>query len=134
MPVETTDPPRESPAALVSGIVDDLQFLLRQEAQLAKQELKEEWQKIKSAAVSFAVGAAVMVFALLLLLFTFVYLLASYTPIPTWGCYGIVSAVLAVVAAGLLLAGEHKANQIQVPLHETVATLKENAQWIQNQV
>jgi hypothetical protein len=132
MPVETAD--QESSASLMSGIVEDLQRLLRQEARLARQELKQEWQKIKSAAVSFAVGAAVMIFAILFLLFTFVYLLAYYTPIPTWGCYGIVSAVLALVAAGLLLAGKHKANQIQVPLQETVATLKENAQWIQNQV
>src|ERR1700730_15184642 len=101
MAVETTDEPRQSSAALVTGIVDDFQRLLRQEAQLAKQELKQEWQKIKMAAASFLVGAAVSIFAVLILLFMIVYLLAYYTPIPTWGCYGIVGAVLALIAIAL---------------------------------
>jgi hypothetical protein len=134
MAVETTDEPRQSSAALVTGIVDDFQRLLRQEAQLAKQELKKEWQKIKMAAASFLVGAAVSVFAVLILLFMIVYLLAYYTPIPTWGCYGIVGAVLALIAIALMLLGKQKASQIQLPPPQTVATLKENAQWIQNHV
>jgi protein-S-isoprenylcysteine O-methyltransferase Ste14 len=134
MAVDITDQPRQSSAALLTGIVDDLQRLLRQEAQLAKQELKQEWQKTKSAAASFVIGAAVLVFAVQILLFMLVYVLAYYTAIPVWGCFGIVGVVLALGGLGLLLLSKQKAGQIQLPPPQTVATLKENAQWIQNQM
>jgi fatty acid desaturase len=133
MAVQTTEETRQSSAALLSGIVDDVQHLLRQEVQLAKQELRQEWQKTKSAAVSLVAGTVALALAAVMLLFMLVYLLAFYTPIPTWGCYGIVGGVLAVIAIALLAFSKQKAGQIQVP-PQTVATLKENAQWIQNQV
>jgi lipopolysaccharide export LptBFGC system permease protein LptF len=134
MAVDTTDQPRQSSTALVSGIVDDLQRLLRQEAQLARQELKQEWQKTKSAAFSFAAGSVALVFSVLILLFMLVYLLAYYTSIPTWGCYGIVGGILALAAIAMLMMGSQRASQIQLPPPQTAASLKENAQWIQNQV
>jgi cobalamin biosynthesis protein CobD/CbiB len=123
-----------SAPALLSGIVDDAQRLLRQEVQLAKQEFKQEWQKTKSAAVSFLAGTAALVLAMIFLLFMVVYLLAYYTPIPIWGCYGIVGGVLAVIALTLLMLGKKEAGQIQLLPPQTVATLKENAQWIQNRI
>jgi hypothetical protein len=133
MSVQTTDESPQSSAALLGGIADDVQRLLRQEVQLAKQELKREWKKTKSAAVSFAVGTVALGLAVVILLFMAVYLLAYCTPVPMWGCYGIVGGVLAVGAIGLLVFSKQKADQIQV-LPQTFATLKENAQWIQNQV
>jgi hypothetical protein len=51
MAVQTSDEVRQSPARLVGGIVDDVQRLVRQEVQLATQEMKQEWHKTKSAAV-----------------------------------------------------------------------------------
>jgi Flp pilus assembly protein TadB len=133
MAVQTTDDTRQSSAALLGGIVDDVQRLLRQEVQLAKQELKQEWQKTKSAAVTLVVGTVAAALAAVILLFMVVYVLAYYTLIPIWGCHGIVGGVLAAIAIGFLAFSKQKAGQIQVP-PQTVATLKENAQWIQNQV
>jgi predicted PurR-regulated permease PerM len=134
MIVQTTQETQPSSTALLSGIVDDAQRLLRQEVQLAKQEFKQEWQKTKSAAVSFLAGTAALVLATVFLLFMVVYLLAYYTPIPMWGCYGIVGGVLAVIAITLLMFGKQEAGQIQLLPPQTVATLKENAQWIQNRM
>ncbi|MFL5240755.1 MAG: phage holin family protein [Gemmataceae bacterium] len=134
MAVQTSEETRQSPSALIGGIVDDVRLLLRQEVQLATQELKQEWQKTKSAATSFAAGLVVLVFACFILAFMLVYLLAYYTAIPTWGCYGIVGGILALIGIGLFIFGKQKASQVQFPPPQTVATLKENAQWIKNQV
>jgi lipopolysaccharide export LptBFGC system permease protein LptF len=134
MAVQTTEETKPSPAALVGGIVEDAQRLLRQEVQLATQELKQEWQKTKSAAASLAAGLVVLVFAAFILTFMLVYLLDYYTRIPTWGCYGIVGGILALIGICLFFYGKQKASQVQFPPPQTVATLKENAQWIRNQV
>ena|SRR5437660_4096350 len=134
MIVQTTQEAQPSATALLSGIVDDAQRLLRQEVQLARQEFKQEWQKTKSAAVSLLVGAATLALATIFLLFMVVYLLAYFTTIPMWGCYGIVGGALAVIALTLLVLGKQEAGQIQLLPSQTVATLKENAQWIQNRM
>src|SRR5260370_29595128 len=124
MAVQTSEETKQSPAALVGGIVEDAQRLLRQEVQLATQELKQEWQKTKSAAASFAAGLVVLVFAAFLFMFMLVYLLAYYTAIPTWGCYGIVGGLLALIGIGLFFYCKHKARQIRIPPPQTFGTLQ----------
>src|SRR5262249_19188011 len=130
MAVQISEEVRPSPAQLVGGIVDDVQRLVRQEIQLATQEMKQEWQKTKSAAVSMAAGLVIVTFAVLILLFTLVYIFDRFTPIPLWGCFAIVGGALAVAGAGLLLFGKQRAAQVRFPPPETVASLKENATWI----
>jgi hypothetical protein len=126
----------ESPpslTALVGGIVNDLQQLIRQELQLARTEVKQEWDKTKTAAVSLAAGAGMACVAGLLLCHMVVYILNEEAKLQLWVSYGIVGGVL-VVFSGLLLAiGRAKATDVHVVPPQTTETMKENVQWIKNQ-
>ena len=122
-----------SMTALVSGIVSDAQQLIRQELALAKSEMREEWCKTKSAAVSFGAAAGVGVLAVVLLSFMLVHLLNWLTDVPLWGCFAIVGGLFAVVAVILFFTGKNKAEQISVVPRQTMETMRENVQWLKNQ-
>jgi len=130
-PSGTESPP--SLTALVGGIVNDVQQLIRQELQLARTEVKQEWDKTKAAAVSLAVGAGMAAVAGLMLCHMVVYILREEAGLPVWGSYGIVGGVLAVFSGLLLAIGRAKATDVQVIPPKTAETMKENVQWIQNQ-
>src|SRR5438477_5726847 len=103
--VHTDDSPRMT--ELVSGILSDMQHLVRQEVALAKAEVKEEWAKTKTAAAAFAAAAGVCVFSTMLACFALVYLLNWLVPaIPLWGCFGIISILLGIAAAILFYSGK----------------------------
>jgi hypothetical protein len=131
----------ETPASmsgLVGGIIHDAQQLIRQELALARNEVKQEVEKAKTAAVSLAVGAFVTGFAGILLSLMLVHLLHwlsndIHERFPLWACYGVIGAVFAAVGVLLLYAGRNKASDIHLVPPQTAATLKENAEWIKNQ-
>jgi hypothetical protein len=130
-PTSDTSP---SLTSLVSGIVDDLQRLVRQELKLAKTEVQQEWEKTKTTASEMAAGVALLGLAAVLLCFMFVYLLHYYvTAIPLWGWFGIVGGLLAIGGGLLIAAGRATATQIHVVPPQTAETIKENVQWMKNQ-
>jgi len=119
---------------LVGGIVTDLQTLLRQELHLAKTEMRQEWDKTKTAAGAMAAGAGLLTVAGLLLSFALVYLLQALAPgLPTWACFGIVGVAFGILGGILVVAGRSKAAEIHVIPPQTVETMKENVQWLKNQ-
>ena len=120
-------------ASLLGGIVTDAKDLLLHELTLAKLEMQSELRKTKDAAISFVIGAGIVVGGGFLLLFMVVYLLAALTTLPLWGCFGIVGIVLLGVGLVLLSRGKHTAEQIDAGLPQTATTLKENAQWLKEQ-
>jgi len=131
--INATDSPA-SITQLVGGIVTDLQTLLRQELQLAKTEIQQEWDKTKTAAGSMAAGAGLLTVAGLLLSFALVYLLqALASGLPTWACFGIVGVALGLIGGILVGVGRAKASEIHVIPPQTAETMKENAQWLKNQ-
>jgi hypothetical protein len=120
-------------ASLVGGIINDAKDLLLHEFTMAKLEMKDELNKTKTAAVSLAIGAGISTVGGLLLILMLVHLLAALTPIPLWGSYGIIGAVLLLIGVILLMRGKHTAEQIDIVPPKTAATLKENAQWLKEQ-
>jgi hypothetical protein len=131
--VDLDSPP--SMTSLLAGIVEDIQNLVRQEISLARQEMRQEWEKTKTAIGSMAIGAGMLAFSSILLVFMLVYLLNWLTSdrIPLWGCFGIIGGVIAAVGVCLLLFGKQRASEIHVVPPRTAETLKENVQWIKNQ-
>jgi hypothetical protein len=117
----------------VSGIVGDLQTLIRQEVQLARTEVKQEWGKAKAAAGAMAVGAALSVVGGFLLCFFLVYLLHEPLGLPLWGSFLIVGGVLALFGLLLLGMGYAKASRVNVVPPQTAQTMKENVRWLKNQ-
>jgi hypothetical protein len=119
--------------ALLGGILNDAKDLLVQQLTLARLEGQDELRQIKTAALLLGIGIAVSTVGGMLLSLMLVHMLVAYTDVPLWGCYGIVGSVVAVLGGVLLAAGTHKAEEIDV-LPQTVETMKENAQWLTEQM
>jgi Putative Actinobacterial Holin-X, holin superfamily III len=126
-------PVAPSLAALLGGIMKDAKDLLVQELTLAKLEGHDEVRQIKTAALSLGIGVGVAAVGGILLSVMLVHVLAAYTDIPLWGCYGIVGSVFGVLGWVLLASGKHKIEEIDV-MPQTVETMKENAQWLREQM
>jgi hypothetical protein len=124
--------------ALVGGIINDAQQLIRQELALARREVQEEVNKAKTAALSLAVGVFITVFGGVLLSLMLVHLLHWLTNgmpagFPLWACYGIVGGAFAFLGFLMLYAARSKASDINLMPRQSVETMKENVQWIKNQ-
>jgi hypothetical protein len=126
-------PVAPSLAALLGGIMKDAKDLLVQELTLAKLEGHDEVRQIKTAALSLGIGVGVAAVGGILLSVMLVHVLAAYTDIPLWGCYGIVGSVFGVLGWVLLASGKYKIEEIDV-MPQTVETMKENAQWLREQM
>jgi len=133
MDTRSPQPAAPSLMALLGGILNDAKDLLIQELTLARLEGQDELRQIKTAALLLGIGIAVSTVGGMLLSLMLVHMLVAYTDVPLWGCYGIVGSVVAVLGGVLLAAGTHKAEEIDV-LPQTVETMKENAQWLTEQM
>jgi hypothetical protein len=132
MDTRSPRPAAPSLAALLGGIMHDAKDLLVQELTLAKLEGQDELRHIKTAALSLGIGIGVAAVGGILLSVMLVHVLAAYTDIPLWGCYGIVGSVFGVLGWVLLASGKYKIEEIDV-MPQTVETMKENAQWLREQ-
>jgi len=124
----------------VKGIVDDIGDLIKQEFKFARTEVQTDLRKSKEAIMALAIGAGAAALGLIFAGLMVVYLLhwltsppsADPAGIPLWGCYGIVSLVFLGSGTALMLAGKKKFDSFNPLPEQTVATVKENVQWITN--
>jgi uncharacterized membrane protein YqjE len=121
-----------SMASLVSGIITDAQQLIRQEVTLAKGELQQELNKAKVAAISFGIGIIVSVVGAMMLVVMVALLIGEALNKQYWAGFGILGGVLVCVGGVSLFLAKSKVQSMTM-MPQTVATMKENAQWIKNQ-
>ena len=126
--------PEPTVAELLTGLMNDAKELLRQEVALAKHELRVELRKTVLAVMSLGIGIGIAAIGGLLLILMLVHLLHALTALPLWACYGIVGGLFAVGGVVLLVLGKNKLARIHTVPPETVKTMKENVQWIKEQV
>jgi hypothetical protein len=119
---------------LLTGLMNDVKELLRQELALAKHEVRQELRETLLVVVFLGIGVGIAAIGGLLLILMLVHLLHALTALPLWACYGIVGGLFAVVGVVLLVIGKHKMAGIHMVPQETVETMKENAQWIKDKV
>lgn len=120
-------------SALVGGIVNDAQQLIRQEVALAKREIKDELSKAKTAAVSAGICVGFLAVGGLLLAHMVALLITWAGNWPAWVGYLITGAVVLITGAVLLFLAKNQASKIDVVPRQTVETMKENVQWIKTQ-
>ncbi len=121
-----------STQGLIRGILDDLRDLVREEIALARAEVREELGRAKDAALSAAIGVALLAVGGLFLL-TFVALgLADLRRWPAWTGFLIVGVILSVIGAVMGLRAQRKMRRVNPGLPKTTASLKENAEWIES--
>lgn len=122
---------------LLTGIVDDVQGLVKLQLKLTRKEIEKDL-KDSAVAGSFIGGGTVMLalFALSLL-FTFAHLIhwlasprgADPASIPLWGCFAIAGAAFAAIGVVLLVIGKKKFDEVHI-LDESAEALKENVEWL----
>jgi hypothetical protein len=100
---------------------------------LTKLEVQDKLRKAKTAAIARGIGVGVVAIGGMLLMLRLVQMLAAFTEIPLWGCYGIVGGELVVLGGSLLAAGKRQAEEIDVVPQRTLETMKENVQWLTEQ-
>jgi len=130
-----------SVATLVSGIVTDVQDLIKQQLQLTRKEIEADFRKTREAASLLVAGLGVLFFggfALCLMLAHLIHFLTTPVAvrdpasIPLWGCYGIVAVLFLVVGGGMAFAGKKKFDSFNPLPDESAQVLKENIEWIAN--
>jgi len=118
-------------AALVDGIIDDARDLMTQQFALLRQEVQGEIRQARTAAISLGVGGVIVALGLVFLLITLVHLIATYTTLPLWAAYGLVTLVLCAAGAGLLLLGRKEAADVHLlPPRHSAGAFKETLAWL----
>jgi len=120
--------------SLVSGILDDARTLMRQEAQLLKDEVKLELSKAGRAASGFGIGAVLAGVGVLFLLLMVVHGLHEWFAWPLWVSYGLVGAAIAGIGIALILRAQVLAGSVQATPRRSLHTMKENVQWIKERM
>ena len=130
--LQTTHDPgtNRSVAPLLTGIVNDIQDLLKQNLALFKVEVREDVRKTKEAAAALGVGAALAGVGGLHLTLMLVFLLALIPRIDLWVCFGIVGAVFVGAGLALFLRGKNKLESFNPLPDESAEALKENVQCL----
>jgi hypothetical protein len=119
---------------LVTGIINDVQELLKQQLSLFRQEVKDDVRKTKEAVISLSAGIGILVVGGLFLCVMLVHLLnwAFPTALPLWLCYGIIGVLMLLGGGALLYAGKRRLASFNPLPDQSVEALRENVQWIMN--
>jgi hypothetical protein len=118
-------------ADLLRRLGQDLGTLVRQEAELAKAELREKASAAGSSAGMFAGAYVLGMLAATALTACFVLALAE--AMPAWLAALIVAVVYAAIAAVMAAKGRDRLRAAAPPVpEETVETVKEDVRWLKN--
>jgi len=122
----------ESVGSLISGLIGDLQELVRGEIALAKTELREDATAAGRGLGMIAAGALVGLTGFMFLMLGVTYLLNK--SLEMWLSAAIVGAVLAVLAAIFVSSGRGKLSATSLKPEQTIDSLKEDTTWAKQQI
>jgi hypothetical protein len=113
-----------SVTATISGVAADAKELLISELTLTKLECQRELVKAKIAVVRIATGVVLGFIGAISLVFMVVHLLAAFTVVPLWGCFGIVGGSLALFGALGATSGKIKIKDVNLRTPSPIETKK----------
>lgn len=117
---------------LFSALANETSLLIRQEISLAQVELTQKAVKVGKNVGFLAVGGAIGYIALMAIVAAIIIGLAHF--IPLWLSALIVGTVIAIIAAVLISSAIKNLKNAELAPHQTIETLKEDAQWLKKQV
>jgi hypothetical protein len=133
MSLDLKTPPDASMTELVSGILHDVQDLVKQQTELFKHEVRTGLRKSMEASLLFVAAAGFGVAGVILVAFMLANLLQWAVPaVPLWACYGILGFVLLSAGAGLFYSGKLLFESFTALPKDSMQALKEDVQWIAN--
>ncbi len=117
---------------LFSELATETSTLVRQEVALAQTELTQKATSVGKNVGFLVVGGAVGYAALLAILAAAIIGLAYF--VPAWAAALIVGVVVGIVAFVLISSALKALKETSLTPNQTVETLKEDAEWLKNQV
>ena len=121
--------PLASVTGLVSGIINDAQTLLRQQAEMLKAEVKEDFKRSKRAAEFGAIGIVLTTVGALGLITALAYLLHEQYAFKMWASWGIVGGLFAAVGVACGYFSFTLLERFNPLPDKTLNALKENVTW-----
>jgi hypothetical protein len=117
---------------LLSDLVNETTTLVRNEVALAKVELTQKATKVGRNIGSLVIGGAIGYAALLAVCAAVILLLDNV--MPAWAAALIVGAIVGSVAWLFISKAISELKKMDLKPQETVESLKEDAQWIKEQI
>ena len=127
-----SDGSQESIGSLISGLLQDLQEMVRGEITLARAEVREDVSTASKGLGAIAVAALVGVTGFIFLMLGVTYLLNQYWRM--WIAAGAVGLALLVIAAIAAMVGKSRLSATSLKPDETIDSLKEDREWAKQQV
>jgi len=123
--------PDVSVTELISGLIGDVQVLVKQQFELLKHDTLSDLAKMRDAGLLTGAGAVFGMVAAILVMQMLVYLTQWLLPEwPLWACFALWAGLAVVISGGLIAAGINRFKAVR-PLEEPAAmALKENVEWI----
>jgi hypothetical protein len=127
MATNVTEP---SVTALVSGILNDVQDLIKQQVTLLKYDIRHDIRQAKEGAVSLGLGIGLAAVGGILLCHMLVHLVQWLAPTwPLWVCYALVGGLLLAAGVGVMFAGKKKFETLNPLPEQSVEAMRENVKW-----
>jgi len=120
--------PRESFGELLGDLANNSAALVRDEIELARQEMTEKVSELRSGATTAAIGLAIGFVALLTLTAAAVIGLAQLVGAGYSAL--IIGAALAIIGAITASAGLSQVKRTRLKPRQTIETLEENKEWL----
>ena len=120
--------PSESLGELFSNLANQSASLVRDEVELAKQELREKVKTVRSATTVIVLGAFCGLIAVLALCTALIAGLSEYMAV--WLAALIVGGILAIVSAITTITGISRLKHASLKPEQTMETLEENKAWL----
>lgn len=117
---------------LFSELTTEAGTLIRQEIALAQTEITHKAAAVGKNVGFLVVGAAVAYAALLVILAAVIIGLAKFLPL--WGSALLVGILVGIVAAVLISMALKNLKNADLKPKETIASVKEDAKWLKDQV
>ena len=125
-------PSPEGLGSIVSGIVKDLQEIVRGEFNLAKTEIKEDVSAMGKGAASIAAGGIVAFVGFVFLMLSATFVLSKW--VEMWIAALIVAVALLLIGAILAMSGKKKLSASSLKPTESMESLKEDQAWASQQI
>ncbi len=116
----------------VTGVIEDVQNIVRGEVQLAKTEIKEDVSKLGQGAGMIGGAAFLALVGFIFLMLGVTYLLNK--SLEMWLSAGIVGLALLIIGAIVGVIGKNQIQKANLVPDKTIESLKEDKEWASHQI
>jgi VIT1/CCC1 family predicted Fe2+/Mn2+ transporter len=119
---------------LLGELMRETVTLVQQEINLAKTEMSQKATKVGVNVGAIAVGGAVLYAGVLSLIAALVLMLAHFRVMDAWAAALVVGVIVTVAGGFLVKKGLDALKDIDPAPRQTIETLKEDKEWVQQQL